>query len=273
MKSPVQQRGRKYYLLHFLKVKARSLNILRFGSGAVSLVRRPVAGLLPGLRLLLGLPAVLPGREGAVLHGPQETTRKEGSRRSLSLPATSATVQAVLPGGAGLGRHVEQFGWRRLRLPGLVDVQGRGGAELDGRVAADPLCPPGQHEARDLLIPGAAAARPEDTLTGPARLVPTGTVDLAPLPLLCVCTAAAAAACLNTAHTVHRLLPAAADDVLQLLLAAVVVVVVQTAHQCWQRGLASTRAQSVHGGQLTTATPVCPVGARPQVERDPAVQV
>ena len=178
----------------------------------------------------------------------------------------------MLPGGAGLGRHVEQFGWRRLRLPGLVDVQWRGGAELDGSVAAAPR-PPGQHEARDLLIPGAAAARPEDTLTGPARLVPTGTVDLAPLPLLCVCTAAAAAACLNTAHTVHRLLPAAADDVLQLLLAAMVVVVVQTAHQCWQRGLASTRAQSVHGGQLTTATPVCPVSARPQVERDPAVQV
>lgn len=187
-----------------------------------------MAGLLVWLRLLLALPAVLPGREGAVLHGSQEAARQEGSRRSLSLPAPPATVEAVLPGGPGL-RHVEQFGWRRLRLPGLVDVQWRGGAELDWSVAAPGS--PGQHEAGDLLIPGAAAARSEDALTGPARLVPAGAVDLAPLPLLCVCTAAAAP-CLNTAHTVHRLLPAAAYDVLQLLLAAVVVIVVQTARQC-----------------------------------------
>ena len=222
MKCPGQP-GDLMYLLHFLKVKARSLNILRFGSGAMSLVRRPVAGFLAGLRLLLSLSAVLSGREGAVLHGSQKAARQEGSRRSLSLPAPPATVQAVLPGGTGLG-HVEQFGWRRLRLAGLVDVQWWGGAELDGSVAAPGA--PGQHEARDLLIPGAAAARTEDALTGPARLVPAGTVDLAPLPLLCVCTAAAAAACLNTAHTVHHLLPAAPDDVLQLLLAAVVVIVV-----------------------------------------------
>ena len=45
----------------------------------MSLVRRPVPGLLASLRLLLAVPAVLPGREGAVLHGPQEATRKEGS--------------------------------------------------------------------------------------------------------------------------------------------------------------------------------------------------
>ena len=195
------------------------------------LVRRPVAGLLARLPVLLALPALLPGGEGAVLHGPQEAARQEGSGRSLTLPAAPGPVQAVLAGRSGLGRHVEQFGWRRLRLPGLVDVQRWRGAELDRSVAAPR--PPGQHQAGHLLVTGAPAARPEDALTGPARLVPAGTVDLAPLPLLCVCTAAAAAACLNTAHTVHHLLPAAPDDVLQLLLAAVVVVVVQTARQCW----------------------------------------
>ena len=99
----------------------------------MSLVRRPVAGLLTRLRLLLSLPAVLPGWERAVLHWPEKAARQEGSRRSLSLPAPPATVQAVLPGGTGLG-HVEQFGWRRLRLPGLVDVQRWRGAELDRSV-------------------------------------------------------------------------------------------------------------------------------------------
>ena len=208
----------------------------------MSLVRRPVPGLLASLRLLLAVPAVLPGREGAVLHWPQEAARQEGSGRPLALPA-SPSVQAVLPGRTGLGGHVEQLRGRRLRLPGLVDVQRGGGAELDRSVAAARR-PPGQHEARHLLIPGAAAARPEDALTGPARLVPALTVDLhlAPLPLLRVCTATAtataaavaAAAPLNTAPTVHRLLPGAPDDVLQLLLAAVVVIVVQTARQGWQ---------------------------------------
>ena len=76
MKCPGQP-GDLMYLLHFLKVKARSLNILRFGSGAMSLVRRPVAGLLAGLRLLLSLSAVLPGREGAVLHGSQKAARQD----------------------------------------------------------------------------------------------------------------------------------------------------------------------------------------------------
>ena len=166
---------------------------------------------------------------------------------------------------------MEQLGWRRLRLAGLVHVQGGGGAELDWGVAAAPLGPPGQHEAGHLLVPGAAAARPEDCLTGAAHLVPALAVHLAPLPLLCVCTAAAAA--LNTAATVHRLLPAAPDDVLQLLLAAVVVVVVQAANQAGQGALAGTGAQSGEGGQLTAPTPVCSVSARPQVQRHSAVQV
>ena len=40
-----------FYLLHFLKVEARSLNVLGFRRGAVSLVGRPVAGLQVKLQL------------------------------------------------------------------------------------------------------------------------------------------------------------------------------------------------------------------------------
>ena len=126
---------------------------------------------------------------------------------------------------------MEQLGRRRLRLAGLVHVQGGRRAELDRGVAGGGAAPL-QHEAGHLLVPRAAAARPEEGALaggGLAGLV-TAAGHLAPLPLLRVCTAAGR---LNTAARVHLPLAAVPDDVLQLLLTAVVVVVVKTSHKCW----------------------------------------
>ena len=290
-----------FYLLHFLKVEARSLNILGFRRGAVSLVGRPVAGLQVKLQLgarvapvpvlrprpapQLALPRPRPQVLGRAQQ-PRPGAGQEGARGSARARGAAA-VQGVLPGHGGAraaaGGHVEQLGGRGLGLARLVHVQRRRGAELDGRVAAAaPI-----HQPADLLVARAAAARAEHGGHGGLvagdrlGLLAAAAGHLAPLPLLRV-GAGRAPARLNTDSALLQLLAAGGaavhlladpDDVLELLLAAVIVRVRVEHHGAAQPRLGGRRPPAEARQLLGAPAPPGPLPRGPQVQRHAAVQV
>ena len=262
-----------FYLLHFLKVEARSLNILGFRRGAVSLVGRPMAGLHVKLQLrarVQGVPVLrprpapqlaLPRPRPQVLgraQQPRPGAGQEGARGSARARGAAA-VQGVLPvhGGAraraAARGHVEQLGGRGLGLARLVHVQRGRGAELHGGVAAAARGA-ALHQPAHLLVARAAAARAEHGGHGGGLvaadrlgLLAAAAGHLAPLPLLGV-GAGRAPARLNTDSALLQLLAAVhlladADDVLELLLAGVIV-----------------RVRVQHGDPLASSDPLAQPG-------------